>query len=121
MHILCFSRKMATGGVSEKISTGELAETPPPTDYDGDDSFVVLGRSPTSFTFNENASLILQDALKSLNEEQIDWSVSSVEVKKEEEELKAAEEQKEKKEEAVIKTENDVSYTLTYTLLLYLS
>lgn len=75
---------MATGDVSENISIRELAETPPPSYYDGEESFVVLGRSPTSFTFNENASMILQDALKSLNDEQEQLSV----VQKDEEEEK---------------------------------
>lgn len=96
---------MATGGVSEKISVGDLAQTPPSTDYDGEESFVVLGRSPTSFTFNEDASVILRDALKSLSDadeqkskekerEEAKWFVPGVDKEKEVEE---------------IKTENDVS------------
>lgn len=75
---------MATGGLSENITIRELAETPPPTEYDGDESFVVLGRSPTSFTFNENASFMLQDALKSLGDEQATSAVNDNEEKKEE-------------------------------------
>lgn len=76
---------MATG-VSDNIAIGDLAQTPPPTDYDGDESFVVLGRSPTSFTFNENASLMLQDALKSLSEDQALLSVDAGAAKNDKEE-----------------------------------
>lgn len=56
---------------SHQFYFGERPQTPPPTDYDGEESFVVLGRSPTSFTFNENANSMLRDALQSLGDEQI--------------------------------------------------
>lgn len=85
---------MATG-VSENVSIGELGRTPPPSDYDGEESFVVLGRSPTSFSFNDDASIILQDALRSLSEEQEQLSASRVEEKKNKDE-----EERKKEDEA---------------------
>lgn len=93
---------MATGGVSENIAIGELAQTPPPSDYDGEESFVVLGRSPTSFTFNENASMMLQDALKSLGDEPVNLTSSHTESVIE------------KKEEVADVAENDKEVSISY-------
>lgn len=88
---------MATGGVSANISIGDLAETPPSTDYEGDDSFVVLGRSPTSFTFNDDASIMLQDALKSL--EHVQLSAADDETEREETKLSNVEESGKERED----------------------
>lgn len=58
---------MATSSISGNISITSRPRTPSVTELDGDESFVILGRSPSSFMFNEEGNQILQDALESLN------------------------------------------------------
>lgn len=56
---------MASNSISANIS---IPRVPSVTEIDGEEeSFVILGQSPSSLMFNEEGNQILQDALESLN------------------------------------------------------
>lgn len=60
---------MATGSVSENVPITQFPTAPSDTEFDGDEeSFVVLGRSPSSFTFCEEGRAMLTEAMKTLHE-----------------------------------------------------
>lgn len=58
---------MASNNVSDNIPINSIPRVPSITELDGEESFVILGQSPSSFMFNEDGNQILQDALRSLN------------------------------------------------------
>lgn len=64
----CRSRTMAASEVSKNIDINQQSRTHSNSECDDEESFVVLGRSPTSCIFNDQGQIILEEALKSITE-----------------------------------------------------
>lgn len=64
--ILLAERTMAASEISNSIEM--MSRTHSNSECDDEESFVVLGRSPTSCIFNDQGQIILEEALKSITE-----------------------------------------------------